>query len=299
MSKGNQIQIPSQFTGGPDSDSHIGRALKFLGTKTPKEITLAWQEARAAEWAWVRAASLNLADAVTLCKNMLAERLRYDPDVVGRAEAIASSQRLLDTALALLEAVPEEAERWRVLRERQEHKKSFDSAQTTLARMKAEQKSIAIEDVRHVATLRAQVIADEDSLRLEGKQRLAMRESADAALDSLRTTIVDALVSRLDVISKEAASAIGKDAEIYFEYRDLLDKDAPRFRKALMEAKVIQDLARNLGKPLDLVVAFQNHFPKKDQVARDLVESVILGDTIRLGSRDRNSGDSGILDLEL
>src|SRR2546426_9122979 len=98
MSKVNEI--PSQFTGGPDSDSHICRALQFLGAKTPKEITVAWEEARRAAWAFVKGTSLNLTDTVTFCKNMLAERIRYDDTVPGRAKAIESAQRLLANAQA-------------------------------------------------------------------------------------------------------------------------------------------------------------------------------------------------------
>jgi hypothetical protein len=294
MSKVNEV--PSQFPW--PTDPHIPRALHFLGEKLPKEITSAWQKARAAEWAWVKGTSLNLSATVAQAQNHLNEVLRFDADVPGRERAVQSSQRILDNAKALLEAVPEESQRLRVLADRREHKAAFDSAQTGLLRKRAESKPVAIEEVRHVAELRQQVLADEASLREEGKQRLLLREAADKALDDLRSVIVDTLVERLNVISKEGASAIGRDAGIYAEFRELLDRDAPKFKKALLEAKVIRDLARDLHADLDLVAAFAQHFPKRDQVARDLMESVILGDSIKLGRREEPGSDRGILDLE-
>jgi len=289
MSKNNEV--PVQFTDGPDSHTHLLRALQFLGTSVPKKITIAWQAARAAAWAWKRGTCLDLIGAVVMARNHLNETLRYDADVPGRDKAIEGAQSRLDDRQALLDAVPEEAERWKMIEARRMRKQSFENAQVVLLRLRGEQKPVAIEDVRYVAELRQQVVADEQALRQEGKVRKALHDDAERALDDLRFLIVDTLTDRLNAITKAGADAIGKDAAIYFEYRELLQKDAPKFQRALMEAKVIQEIGRDLGAEFDLVAAFSQHFPAKDKTARDLIEAVILGEKIQMGSRRQDSAD--------
>jgi hypothetical protein len=295
-------EIPSQFKGGPESDPHIVRAFAYLGNKIPTKIRTAFQKAREAEWAWKKGSSLDLTAQVVSYKNHLNERIRHaDGDMTDKA--VLSAMRLLADAQALLDAVPEEAERLNALREFQEHKRELESAKATIIRMEAEfrttGKKVTIDDRRAFKALRVRGAEDDLARRKALKRKEALRDAAEAALDNLKVLLVEALIEVLDESAKSAAKAIGTDAEHYAEDLTLLMEDVPEFTRALMEAKTIQSLARSLGAELDLVVAFQNPFSKKNTIARDLVERAILGNSIKLGNRDQKSGDSGILDLEL
>ncbi len=231
----------------PRTNRHVAEALKLLDPTHPPN---GWAEARnavrSAEWALLKATSLNLGETLNLYRNQSREYQRLELPV-------GSLPTLVDDATALVAAVPEEAARLKVNAERRARRVKLASLRNQMTRDSLRHEAWDEERMGEVLALEESVAADEVAIAAERKERERLEATVERAKNACTDVLIDAMRAQIQKAAREGADIINPKSALWRAYPQMTP--AP-FKTAILNADAAATVAAKFGAELDVAEEF-------------------------------------------
>lgn len=252
--------VPKSFVDSLATDLHVAAALKLV-PRPPDPWPAAHRKVREAEFALLRVSSYDLADKARfqerqlrdLIERQAAAKLQGHLDIAAELQGtIDRLTKMVEASKALVEAIPEEAQRLATRSKRLAHRQALDTFQATLRRRtENEGYKMTAEDGQVMLDLAAAVEADNAAQQHEVAEMKRLLAAADEAKVEARQVLIDAMLVQVQQQAREAAKVLGVKAALYRAYPSTTP---PEFLHCYNRAVSASVASRALGQghsPLD------------------------------------------------
>jgi len=264
----HKLEVPKEFTDRLETHPHAQAALRLL-PRVPNGWPSARKALREAEWAWKSATSRDLAATANLYASQLREYEKLEL-------ATGSLPKLLETARALVEACPSEAQRLRNDDARHHRRLALEVAQGVATRKRLEGfRDVTEEDAQRLLDLTEQVAADEAEIAAERDATAKLAKAVDTAMAVAITTLTDAMRAQVQARAREYSDAVTPKAALWRSF----PAQAPgaHFIASAVEAAKV---AAKLGFEIDVDEEF---LERLDPIGCDVYCLVVGRELVKVG----------------